>query len=150
MPRKTDTITVQELRAIMRKFKIPGVYDVNAENKALYVDLVAKEIEKQGITCATDKKTVVTIIQRLDTQCGVTKMPVEQTAKMYVIDDVDIAEIVRKLLVTCQSGYCVDRDITIQHDGRVRVSDRRTSPELTEAEELREAGIKVTPSRDKR
>jgi len=149
-------ITIAELRAIMRKFKIPGAYDVNAANKAAYVDLVTREIEKQGITCATDKKTVVSIIKRLDTQCGSTKIPFEQTAKMYIIDDTDIAEIIRKIVVTCEKGYCDGKDVMIDRDGSIRVDDRSDEERLKvlqrkvddkHAKELQEAGIKARPGK---
>lgn len=140
MPRKSDSITVAELRAIMRKFNIPGSYQVTAENKASFVDVVASELEKHGISCESDSKTIVTVVRRLDTKCGKTNMPYEQSTKVYVVDDVDIAEMIRKLVLACEKGYCTDKDVTFLSDGRLKITDHPS-----DAKELREAGIKVNP-----
>ena len=77
-------------------------------------------------------------------------------AKMYIIDDADIAEIIRKIVVTCEKGYCDGKDVMIGRDGSIHVDDRSDEERLKalqrkvddkHAKELQEAGVKARPGK---
>ena len=113
MAKKTSNISIQELRTLMRKLGLPGSYNITAENKNTYIEMIRDALMKQGFTCDTTSKTIVTTAKQRNVICkgtlpgARTEKPVslntEQDIKASIIENVDMDVLVKKLIAPCKT-----------------------------------------------